>query len=42
MWDGGIICKAGGLLLALAAKNFSVPFIVVTGVYKLTLKYAFD
>lgn len=42
MWDGGIICKAGGQLLALAAKNFSVPFLVVTGVYKLRLEYAFD
>jgi translation initiation factor eIF-2B subunit beta len=42
MWDGGIICKAGGQLLALAAKNFSVPFLVVTGVFKLSLEYAFD
>ena len=42
MADGGIISKSGGLLLALAAENFSVPFIVVTGMYKLTPKYAFE
>ena len=42
MADGGIITEAGGLLLAMAAKNFSVPFIVITGIYKLTPEYSFE
>jgi len=36
MADGGILTRSGGLLLAIAAENFSVPFIVISGVYKLT------
>jgi translation initiation factor eIF-2B subunit beta len=40
--DGGIITKSGGLLLALAADNFSVIFIVISGLYKLTPEYAFE
>ena len=39
MKNGGSLCLAGGLLLAMAAKSFSVPFIIISAMYKLTPKY---
>ena len=42
MADGGIISKAGGLLLALAANHQCIPFIVLAGMYKLTPEYSFE
>lgn len=39
MKNGGILCQAGGLLLALAAQNFSIPLIVISAMYKLTPKF---
>jgi translation initiation factor eIF-2B subunit beta len=39
MKNGGSLCLAGGLLLAIAAKSFSIPFIIISAMYKLTPKY---
>ena len=39
MKNGGALCKSGGLLLAIAAQCFSVPFIIVSAMYKLTPKF---
>ena len=39
MQTGGSLCQAGGLLLALAANSFSVPFIIISSMYKLTPKF---
>lgn len=36
MADGGLVAKNGTHLLALAAKTHSVPFVAITGLYKLT------
>ena len=36
MANGGTICNSGSLLLAVAAKAHSVPFIVLAGLFKLT------
>jgi len=40
--NGGIIAEAGAYLIALAAKEHSIPFIVVSAMYKLTPMYPFD
>eukprot|EP00002_Diphylleia_rotans_P009407 TRINITY_DN1957_c0_g1_i2.p1 TRINITY_DN1957_c0_g1~~TRINITY_DN1957_c0_g1_i2.p1 ORF type:complete len:343 (-),score=87.63 TRINITY_DN1957_c0_g1_i2:464-1492(-) len=40
--DGGIISHSGGHLVALAAKHHSVPFIVLTGLYKLSPLHAYE
>lgn len=42
MADGGLIAHAGAYQIALAAKEFSIPVIVVSAMYKLTPKYPFD
>eukprot|EP00300_Choanocystis_sp_HF-7_P025307 c27078_g1_i1.p1 GENE.c27078_g1_i1~~c27078_g1_i1.p1 ORF type:complete len:400 (+),score=84.20 c27078_g1_i1:124-1323(+) len=42
MANGGIVALSGGHMLALAAKRFSVPFVVVTGIYKLVPSYPYD
>eukprot|EP01139_Manchomonas_bermudensis_P010452 Amastigsp_a340491_160.p1 type:complete len:176 gc:universal Amastigsp_a340491_160:573-46(-) len=42
MASGGIVALAGGHLLALTAKRFSVPFMVVTGLYKLVPSFPAD
>ena len=39
MKNGGTICQAGASLLATAAQNFSVPFIIISAMYKLTPKF---
>ena len=39
MKNGGALCKSGGLLLAIAAQCFSVPFIIISAMYKLTPKF---
>ena len=40
MADGGLISKAGAHAVALAAKHHSVPFVCVTGLFKLCPIYA--
>mmetsp|Transcript_11786 Transcript_11786/g.19898 ORF Transcript_11786/g.19898 Transcript_11786/m.19898 type:complete len:103 (-) Transcript_11786:108-416(-) len=40
--DGGLIADSGAYQLALAAKEHSVPVIVVSPIYKLTPSYPFD
>ena len=42
MANGGIVANAGAHLIALAAKEHSVPVIVVSAMYKLTPMYPFD
>lgn len=42
MANGGIITNTGGHMLAMAAKFHSVPFIVATGLYKLSPLYPID
>jgi translation initiation factor eIF-2B subunit beta len=39
MKNGGILCQSGGLLLAIAAQSFSVPFLIISAMYKLTPKF---
>jgi translation initiation factor 2B subunit (eIF-2B alpha/beta/delta family) len=41
MQDGGILGNSGMLGMAMVAKDFSVPFLVVSGIFKLTPHYAF-
>lgn len=40
--NGGILAPCGMLMIALAAKAHSVPFVVCTGLYKLTPAYPVD
>lgn len=42
MANGGLIAKNGAFQIALAAKEFSIPVIVVSAMYKLTPMYPFD
>ncbi len=42
MNNGGMLCEAGGLLIATAAKSYSVPFMVLSGMYKLTPKFPLE
>jgi translation initiation factor 2B subunit (eIF-2B alpha/beta/delta family) len=42
MANGGLLAPSGTHSLALAAKFYSVPFIVCTGLYKLCPLFAFD
>lgn len=42
MANGGLIAPTGTYLLAQAAKYHSVPFVVCTGLYKLSPLYAHD
>ncbi len=42
MANGGLIAHSGGLNIATAAKHYSVPVVVVAGLYKLCPLYAFD
>lgn len=39
MKNGGTLCYSGGLILAIAAQSYSVPFIVISATFKLTPKY---
>jgi translation initiation factor 2B subunit (eIF-2B alpha/beta/delta family) len=38
--DGGAVCSSGHLMVAVAAKEFSVPVVGVTGTYMLTPLFA--
>lgn len=40
MADGGIVARVGTLLVALAAKRFRVPFVVLAGLHKLCPVFA--
>jgi translation initiation factor eIF-2B subunit beta len=40
--NGGLIASSGAYQIALAAKEHSVPVIVVSAVYKLTPNFPFD
>eukprot|EP00884_Botryococcus_braunii_P001910 jgi/Botrbrau1/1171/Bobra.0162s0058.2 len=40
MADGGIVARVGALLVALAAKRFCVPFVVLAGLHKLCPVFA--
>jgi translation initiation factor eIF-2B subunit beta len=40
--DGGLITYTGGHNIAVAAKHLSVPFVVITGLYKLCSRYAYS
>lgn len=40
--NGGLLMHPGTYALCVAAKQFSVPTIVLSGAHKLTPKYAFD
>eukprot|EP00003_Mantamonas_plastica_P002464 TRINITY_DN11867_c1_g1_i5.p1 TRINITY_DN11867_c1_g1~~TRINITY_DN11867_c1_g1_i5.p1 ORF type:complete len:179 (-),score=51.15 TRINITY_DN11867_c1_g1_i5:14-550(-) len=42
MANGGCITHTGGHLIALAAKHYSVPVVVCTGLYKLSPQYPYD
>lgn len=42
MANGGLISVSGSHMLAQAAKHFNVPFVVCTGLYKLSPLYAHD
>jgi len=42
MANGGLITNTGGYQIALAAKEFSIPVIVLSAMYKLTPMYPFD
>lgn len=42
MANGGLIANAGAYQLALAAKEHSVPVIVVSAIYKMTPSFPFD
>lgn len=42
MANGGVITHSGGQNIAVAAKHHSVPFVVVSGMYKLCPLFAFD
>jgi translation initiation factor eIF-2B subunit beta len=40
--DGGCLCESGSLLVATAARAFSVPVLVLGGMFKLTPHYSVD
>jgi translation initiation factor eIF-2B subunit beta len=40
--NGGLLMHPGTQMICIAAKQFSVPVIAVSGVHKLTPKYAFE
>lgn len=42
MANGGLICQTGGHTLALAAKQHSVPLVVLAGLHQLCPMYPFD
>eukprot|EP01114_Cavostelium_apophysatum_P021428 TRINITY_DN7469_c0_g1_i1.p1 TRINITY_DN7469_c0_g1~~TRINITY_DN7469_c0_g1_i1.p1 ORF type:complete len:361 (-),score=62.78 TRINITY_DN7469_c0_g1_i1:18-1100(-) len=42
MANGGLIATSGTHMVALAAKHYNVPFVVCTGLYKLSPLYPFD
>jgi len=42
MANGGLISQSGTHMIAQAAKHFNVPFVVCTGLYKLSPLYAHD
>lgn len=42
MANGGLIAHSGAYQIALAAKEFSIPVIVISAMYKLTPLYPFD
>lgn len=42
MANGGLLASSGAYMIALAAKEFSIPVIVVSAMYKLTPMYPFD
>jgi translation initiation factor 2B subunit (eIF-2B alpha/beta/delta family) len=42
MKNGGMISKAGNLLIATAAKAYSVPIIVLASAIKLTPHFPFE
>lgn len=42
MANGGLVTHSGAYMIALAAKEFSVPVIVIGAQYKLTPLYPFD
>eukprot|EP00164_Ancoracysta_twista_P005052 GFYU01006876.1.p1 GENE.GFYU01006876.1~~GFYU01006876.1.p1 ORF type:complete len:351 (-),score=91.30 GFYU01006876.1:146-1147(-) len=42
MADGALVAHAGTNLIAQAAKHYSVPVVVCTGLYKLCPQYSFD
>lgn len=42
MANGGLITLSGAFPMAVAAKQFSIPFIVCCGLYKLTPLFSFD
>lgn len=42
MANGGLVANSGAYNIALAAKEFSVPVIVLSAMYKLTPMYPFD
>lgn len=42
MANGGLLSVSGSHMLATAAKHFNVPFVVCTGLYKLSPLYAHD
>lgn len=42
MANGGIIAHSGAHNIAVAAKHYRVPFVVITGLHKLCPLYAFD
>jgi translation initiation factor eIF-2B subunit beta len=42
MANGGLIAHCGAMQIALAAKEHSIPVIVVSAMYKLTPTYPFD
>ena len=42
MNNGGALTKSGGLMIAMSAKAYSVPFIIISAMYKLTPKFPFE
>jgi translation initiation factor eIF-2B subunit beta len=42
MANGGLVTYTGAHMMALAAQAHSIPFIVISGMYKLTPLYGFD
>jgi len=42
MANGGLIAHSGAHNIAVAAKHYRVPFVVITGLHKLCPLYAFD
>lgn len=42
MNNGGSLCISGGILVAMAAKEYSVPLLILSPVFKLTPKFPLD